>query len=84
MIAESVGMCYATLAMPAFRKEKRQLSSEDVEKTREIANVRMHVERVIGMVRNKYNILKGSLPVEVLRVNAHGECQMKKLDQCHG
>uniref|UniRef100_L7M0T8 Putative tick transposon n=1 Tax=Rhipicephalus pulchellus TaxID=72859 RepID=L7M0T8_RHIPC len=79
LIAESVGMCHATLAMPAFTKGKRQLSSEDVEKTREIANVRIHVERVIGMVRNKYNILKGSLPVEVLRVNAHGECQIDKI-----
>ncbi len=31
---------------------------------RTLANVRIHVERVIGLVRQKYIILKGSLPVE--------------------
>lgn len=49
LIAESVGMCHATLVTPAFTKGKRQLCSGDVEATREIANVRMHVKQVIGM-----------------------------------
>ncbi|XP_049526078.1 uncharacterized protein LOC125946606 [Dermacentor silvarum] len=79
LIAESVGMCCATLAIPAFTKGKRQLSSREVEQTREIANVRIHVERVIGMVRNKYTILKGTLPVEVLRKNNNHECPIDKI-----
>ncbi|KAL1479970.1 hypothetical protein MTO96_051424 [Rhipicephalus appendiculatus] len=62
LISESVGMCHAPLAIPAFTKGKRQLTSGDVEKTMEIANVRIHVERVIGMVRNEYTVLKGVLP----------------------
>ncbi|KAL1473670.1 hypothetical protein MTO96_038529 [Rhipicephalus appendiculatus] len=62
LISESVGMCHASLAIPAFTKEKRQLTRGDVEKTMEIANVRIHVERVIGMVRNEYTVLKGVLP----------------------
>jgi len=36
----------------------------EVENTRTLANVRIHVERVIGLVRQKYAILKGTLPVE--------------------
>lgn len=79
LIEESVGLCHATLAMPAFTRGKRQLSSRDVERTREIANVRIHVERVIGLVRNKFTILKGSLTIEVLRKNAYGECQIDKI-----
>ncbi|XP_077489493.1 uncharacterized protein LOC144100406 [Amblyomma americanum] len=79
LISESVGLCHATLAIPAFTKGKRQLSSEDIERTGEIANVRIHVERVIGMVRNKYTILSGSLPVEVLKLNKYGECQIDKI-----
>ena len=49
-IAESVGMMQARLHIPGFTKGKDQLSAAEVQKTRTIANVRIHVERVIGMV----------------------------------
>jgi len=52
-IAESVGMRQARLHVPAFTKGKIQLSALEIEETRTIANVRIHVERVIGMVRQK-------------------------------
>ena len=38
----------------------------DLDTTRKIAHVRIHVERVIGVVRQKYTILNGPLPVEFL------------------
>lgn len=63
-IADSVGVMQATVLVPAFMAGKRQLSSVDVFKTRNIANVRIHVERVIGLVRQKYKILGGPIPVE--------------------
>ena len=43
-IAESVGLKQAKLVIPAFTKVKSQLNPVDVEKTRGIANVRIHVE----------------------------------------
>ena len=49
-IAESVGLKQAKLVIPAFTKGKSQLDPVDVEKTRGIANVRIHVERVIGLL----------------------------------
>jgi len=55
-ISESVGLVGAYLKFLAFTKEKPQLSYEDVKLTRKIANVRIHVERVIGVVRSKYRI----------------------------
>jgi len=63
-IAESVGMMQASLHIPAFTKGKAQLSALEVENTRTIANVRIHVERVIGCVRQKYSILQGTLPID--------------------
>ena len=35
----------------------------DVHETRKIANVRIHVERVIGNVRQKFSILRSTLPI---------------------
>ena len=57
-IADSVGMYQARLHVPAFTKGKNQLTALEVEETQSIANVRIHVERVIGMVRQKYTIFK--------------------------
>jgi len=65
-IAESVGMMQAQFHIPAFTKGKQQLSALEVENTRTIANVRNHVERVIGSVRQRYTILQGILPIDLL------------------
>lgn len=63
-IAESVALMQASVEVPTFMGGKKQLSGVDVIKTRKIANVRIHVERVIGVVRQKYKILGGPLPVD--------------------
>ena len=63
-IAESVAMMQAQLHIPALTKGKQQLSAMEVESTRKIANVRIHVERVIGCVRQKYSILRGIIPID--------------------
>ena len=65
-ITESVGMMQAKLHIPAFTKGKDQLSAMEIDETRTIANVRIHVERVIGNVRQKYSILQSTLPVDFL------------------
>lgn len=65
-IADSVGFYQARLHIPAFTRGKKQLSAEEVEETRKIANVRIHVERVIGLVRRKYTILQGILPIQLV------------------
>ena len=55
------------LHIPAFTKGKAQLSKTEVRQTREIANVRIHIERVIGNVRQKYSILQVTLPLDSLQ-----------------
>ena len=65
-VAESVGTRQARLVIPAFTKGKSQLDPVVVEKTRVVANVRIHVERVIGLLRGKYTILEGTLLTDFL------------------
>ncbi|XP_068713323.1 uncharacterized protein [Montipora foliosa] len=71
-IAESVGLKQAKLVIPAFTKGKTQLDPVDVEKTRGIASIRIHVERVIGLLRHKYTILQSTLPTDFLICSESG------------
>ena len=80
-IADSVGFYQAILKIPAFTCGKRQLSAHDIQETRKIANVRIHVERVIGLVRRKYVILQSILPVELITAklgDAEAPCTMRQ------
>lgn len=63
-IAESVALFCARIKIPAFTKGKKQLSGFEVEQTRRIANVRIHIERVIGNIRKKYGILSATQPID--------------------
>ena len=67
-IQESVGLFCSTIKIPAFTKGKKQLSGIEVEQTRRIANVRIHVERVIGNIRKKYSILGATQPIDFVTV----------------
>ena len=76
-IAESVGMKQAKLVIPAFTKGKTQLDPVDVEQTRGMASVRIHVERVIGLLLLKYTILKSTLPTDFLICSESGPPESK-------
>ena len=63
-VGEVVAMAQASLHMPAFTKGLDQLPPVEVEKTRKLANVRIHVERVIGATRQRFSILMSILPIQ--------------------
>ena len=68
-ISDSVGLKQAKLSIHAFTKGKSQLDPVDVERTRGIANVRIHVQCVIGLLRREYTILQSTLPTDYLTYN---------------
>ena len=74
-ILDSVGLKHA--------KCKDQLDLVDVESTRGIANVRIHVKKVAGLLGRKYTILEGTLPTEFLSCNPFGpiERQVPLIDK---
>jgi len=65
-IKESVGSLCGHVYTPAFTRGQRQLSAADIESTRKLANVRIHVECIIGTVRQKYPILNGTVPIRLI------------------
>ena len=65
-ISETVGTYGAQLAIPAFTRGQKQLRPQEVEKTRRIANVRIHVGSVIGSLKQKYSLLERTLPIDLV------------------
>ena len=45
----------------------------EVERSRKITNVRMHVERVIGNIRKKFSLLNSQLPIDFLMKKHNAE-----------
>ena len=66
-IGDDIALHGAKLEIPSFTRGKKQLSMQEVEYTKRIAKVRIHVERVIGLLKNKYTILQAILPVCILK-----------------
>ena len=73
-VNDTFALCGATLDIPTFTKGHDQLPPEDVEATRKLANVRIHVERIIGAVRQRFQILSatGVLPKELTEKKING------------
>ena len=45
---------------------QKHLENAEVDSTRSIANVRIHVEQVIGAVRQKYTMLESTIPINLV------------------
>ena len=65
-IQESASMFHAEVKIPPFTRGKKQLSRMEVDKSRDLSRVRIHVERVIGMLKQKYTILESHVPVNFM------------------
>ena len=78
-IQEAAGLFCAEVKIPPFTKGKKQLSKAEVDTARQLAHVRIHVERVIGVVRQKYTILQSTLPINMIK--AHEKEDMSPLDK---
>ena len=61
-IDEDVAFYQAKLVIPDVTRGKKQLHPLEVENTRKIANVRIHVERVIGLAVRKFRVFDGEIP----------------------
>ena len=55
--------CSSELFIPAFTKGRKQLTAKEVETTRQVTTVRIHLEPIIGEIKNHFSILDGPLPI---------------------
>lgn len=66
LIDEEVANCGAELIIPSFTKGKKQLSQREVEISRKIARVRIHVERAIRRLKH-FSILGDIFPIALMQ-----------------
>ena len=67
---------YIVLKIPKFTLGKSQLEQKLVDETREIAAVRIHVDRVIEFLRNEFTILQGILPIKMIMKKMMGHVNL--------
>jgi len=65
LIKDECAALGVTVHLPAFTKGHKQLPAKDVLHSRKLASLRIHVERVIGNMRN-YTILQSTIPVNMM------------------
>ena len=65
-IQEIVALHSAEVKVPPFTRGKKQLSKIDIDTPRQLSRVRIHVERVIGFLRQKYTMLESTLPINTI------------------
>ena len=57
---------HAELTVPQANKGKAQMSTDQVKETKKVANVRLHVQRVIRRLK-QFRILSQVMPITLLR-----------------
>lgn len=66
-LTDDFGVHGAKLEIPSFTRGKSQLLQMDVENSKQLSSVRIHVGRVIGNLKKKYRLLRGPLPISILK-----------------
>ena len=59
-------MFCAEVKTPPFTKGKKQLSPCEIDCSHQLSRIRIHVERVIGVLRQKYTTLESTLPINFI------------------
>ena len=66
-IADDLGVYGARLQIPSFTRGKRQLHMQEVEYLKKLSKVHIHIERVIGLIKNKCTILQSTPPISLIK-----------------
>ena len=64
-IKEDLMFKFCSLSVPPGARVKSQMTMSECKKTKDVANVRVHVERAINRIKN-YRILKNILPITMV------------------
>lgn len=72
-------MVMAEIKIPPFTKGKKQLEKVDIDWSRELSVVRIHVERIIGLLKQKYTLLQNTIPISLIQDNNDSKSTIDKI-----
>lgn len=72
-------MNIAVMKTPPFTKGRKQLEKMVVDWGRELSSIQIHVERLIGLLKQKYKILRGFLPITFISHTRNEQASIDKL-----
>ncbi|KAK2140238.1 hypothetical protein LSH36_1426g00007, partial [Paralvinella palmiformis] len=73
----------ANLRYKGLQRERSNWTPMMLKTTRRIASVRIHVERVIGVVRQKYTMLQCTIPITLLQIDSTVQLTiLKQIGSC--
>lgn len=73
LVKESIRRCQAELNIPAFTHGKKQLDPVDLENTRCLASLRIHIERVKRVLRQKHTVLQSTVPISFTDIDREND-----------
>lgn len=76
---EYARMAMAEVKITPFTRGKKQLEKIDVDWSRELSLLRIHVERVIGALKQKYTILQSVLLISLISDNNEPNSTIDKI-----
>ena len=77
--SEYARMAMAEVKTPPFTKGKKQLEKVEIDWSRELSIVRIHVEQVIGVLKQKYTILQNIIPISLIQDNNDTKSTIDKI-----
>ncbi|KAL7406573.1 hypothetical protein ABVT39_022458 [Epinephelus coioides] len=83
-VKDSVQSCQSELKIPAFICGKKQLDPVELENTRCLASLRIHIERIIGVLRQKYSVLQSTVPIGFTDIDQENDVtDLDKIVKCN-
>ncbi len=61
-ISDDLALIGASLAIPPFTRGKAQISQREINSSRALSRVRIHVERAIGRIKN-FKLLQSTISI---------------------
>ena len=83
-VQESVGLYCAAMKVLAYTRGKKQVSSVELGSARKLSRVRIYVERVIGVLKQKYTIFQSIVPISSIMCDSATELSFIDNYSCCG